>query len=85
MALAVAGRSQREGTRTGLWGAAQAVAAGFGGLSGALLVDILRRVRPDVQAFGSVFLFKALLFVVAAFMAAKIMDRLPLQIRVPGE
>ena len=35
MALAGEGREAREGTRMGLWGAAQAVAAGFGGLAGA--------------------------------------------------
>jgi BCD family chlorophyll transporter-like MFS transporter len=33
MALAGQGRETREGTRMGLWGAAQAVAAGFGGLA----------------------------------------------------
>ncbi|MBC7181470.1 MAG: BCD family MFS transporter, partial [Roseovarius sp.] len=35
MALAGQGREAREGTRMGLWGAAQAMAAGFGGLMGA--------------------------------------------------
>jgi len=35
MALAGQGREKREGTRMGLWGAAQAIAAGFGGLAGA--------------------------------------------------
>ena len=70
----------------GLWGAAQAVAAGFGGLLGALLVDLLRRGLPDVQAFGLVFLFEAALFVIAALMAARVMDRqsLPATL-VPGE
>lgn len=89
MALAGAGRGRREGTRMGLWGAAQAVAAGFGGLSGAVLVDILRhalpRPLPDVQAFGSVFLFEALLFVIAAGLAARVIDRAPLHALVPGE
>ena len=36
MALAGDGRQGRAGTRMGLWGAAQAMAAGFGGLVGAL-------------------------------------------------
>ncbi len=75
MALAGEGRDKREGTRMGLWGAAQAVAAGFGGLAGAALVDILRLSFPDVQAFGAVFLFEAMIFVAAAVMAGKIMDR----------
>ncbi len=86
MALAGQGREQREGTRMGLWGAAQAVAAGFGGLVGAGMVDVLRALFTDTQAFGSVFLFEATLFVAAATMAAKIMDRrVPSATLVPGE
>ena len=86
MALAGEGREQREGTRMGLWGAAQAVAAGFGGLTGAAMVDLLRVNLNDVQAFGSVFVFEAALFVAAALMAVKIMDRraTPAAL-VPGE
>ena len=86
MALAGVGREQREGTRMGLWGAAQAVAAGFGGLTGAAMVDLLRVSLNDVQAFGSVFVFEAALFVAAALMAVKIMDRraTPAAL-VPGE
>ncbi len=75
MALAGQGRGRREGTRMGLWGAAQAIAAGFGGLMGAGAVDLLRGPLTDTQAFGSVFLAEALLFITAAWMAARIMDR----------
>ena len=75
MALAGEGRARREGTRMGLWGAAQAVAAGFGGLTGAALVDLGRIGLGDARAFGSVFLFEAALFLTAALMAMKIMDR----------
>jgi BCD family chlorophyll transporter-like MFS transporter len=86
MALAGEGRARREGTRMGLWGAAQAVAAGFGGLMGAALVDVLRLSMSDVQAFGSVFLIEAALFVAAALMAARVMDRArPVPALVPGE
>ncbi len=86
MALAGAGRGHREGTRMGLWGAAQAVAAGFGGLTGTILADLLRHGLPDVQAYGLVFLFEALLFVISAFMAARVMDRVSLPATlVPGE
>jgi len=86
MALAGEGRGRREGTRMGLWGAAQAVAAGFGGLMGAALVDLLRMSMHDVQAFGTVFLIEAVVFVVAALMAAKVMDqRLPAASLIPGE
>jgi BCD family chlorophyll transporter-like MFS transporter len=75
MALAGEGRERREGTRMGLWGAAQAVAAGFGGLFGAGLADVLRLSLPDLQAFGSVFVIEAAVFVAAALMAARIMER----------
>jgi len=86
MALAGEGRARREGTRMGLWGAAQAVAAGFGGLLGAAMVDLLRIGLPDADAFGSVFLFEAALFVGAALMAARVMDRVrPVPALVPGE
>ena len=86
MALGGEGRSRREGTRMGLWGGAQAVAAGFGGLLGAALVDLLRTGLGDVEAFGSVFLFEAALFVAAALMAARVMDRVrPVPALVPGE
>ena len=74
MALASEGRGQREGTRMGLWGAAQAIAAGFGGLTGAVLVDIARNFAPDGPAFGAVFAFEALLFLAAAMMAARVME-----------
>ncbi|SER84832.1 MFS transporter, BCD family, chlorophyll transporter [Tranquillimonas rosea] len=88
MALAGQGREAREGTRMGLWGAAQAIAAGFGGLFGAGAVDVMRQVTGDATAFGAVFVFEAALFLAAALMAARIMDRTappaPTQL-VPGE
>jgi BCD family chlorophyll transporter-like MFS transporter len=86
MALAGEGRERREGTRMGLWGAAQAIAAGFGGLVGAAMADILRLTLTNTQAFGAVFLFEASLFIAAAVVAAKIMDRkMPSATLVPGE
>jgi BCD family chlorophyll transporter-like MFS transporter len=89
MALAGEGRGQREGTRMGLWGAAQAMAAGFGGLLGAAAVDAMRAVVSDPSAFGTVFLAEAALFLVAAVMALRIMDRAPARAAspslVPGE
>jgi BCD family chlorophyll transporter-like MFS transporter len=86
MALAGQGRERREGTRMGLWGAAQAIAAGFGGLLGAAMADTLRLIVTDTQAFGAVFLFEASLFIAAAVVAAKIMDRtMPSATLVPGE
>ena len=75
MALAGEGRAAREGTRMGLWGAAQAIAAGFGGLLGAAAVDALRvLLAEDAAAFGAVFMAEAILFVAAAVMATRIME-----------
>jgi len=75
MALAGEGRGAREGTRMGLWGAAQAIAAGFGGLLGAASVDGLRALLgEDAPAFGTVFMAEAVLFLAAAFMATRIME-----------
>ena len=88
MALAGEGRGAREGTRMGLWGAAQAIAAGVGGVLGAGAVDLARHVMPNASAFGIVFVAEALLFGVAAVLAARIIEgrREPsLGTLVPGE
>lgn len=88
MALASDGRTRREGTRMGLWGAAQAIAAGFGGLTGAAAVDVLRLSLPDGPAFGAVFTFEAALFLAAALMALRILTSTaapPSGALVPGE
>lgn len=74
MMLAGEGRRAREGTRMGLWGAAQAIAAGFGGLLGAVLVDVLRPFLTDARAFGTVFLVEAALFVASALLAARVLS-----------
>ena len=75
MALAGQGRERREGTRMGLWGAAQAIAAGAGGLVGATAADILRvAMGSDASAFGAVFLFEAAIFLAAALMAMRVID-----------
>ncbi|MDB4053466.1 BCD family MFS transporter [Octadecabacter sp.] len=86
MSLAGEGRQRREGTRMGLWGAAQAIAAGFGGLMGAAMVDIARTVTTDATAFGAVFIIESAVFVCAAILAIKVMDRTPIAATlVPGE
>jgi BCD family chlorophyll transporter-like MFS transporter len=89
MALAGEGRAEREGTRMGLWGAAQAIAAGFGGLVGAGLADAMRTVMTDPSAFGTVFILEAMLYIASAYMAVRIMDRNPTLaphgVAVPGE
>lgn len=51
----------------GLWGAAQALAFGLGGLLGTSLSDIARFFMDSPgAAYGLVFAFEALLFLVAA-------------------
>jgi BCD family chlorophyll transporter-like MFS transporter len=74
MALAGEGREAREGTRMGLWGAAQAVAAGLGGVLGAGAVDLARQFTTTPTAFGLVFIAEAGLFVLATLMAQQIIE-----------
>lgn len=79
MKLAGEGRGQREGTRVGLWGAAQAIAFGAGGLIGATASDLTRSlIETPGLAYGAVFLAEALLFVVAARLALQINGRQPI-------
>ncbi len=87
MQLAGEGRGAREGTRMGLWGASQAIAAGFGGLTGAALADVLRTVTTDATAFGLTFLLEAGLFLASALVAARVVGgaAAPRARLVPGE
>jgi len=73
MSLASAGRVGREGTRMGLWGAAQAIGFALGGLFGAAASDLARwLLGAPAPAYASVFLLEALMFVAAAALAARI-------------
>ena len=73
MRLAGEGRSSREGVRMGLWGAAQAIAFGVGGLAGAVASDVARwALGAPGPAYASVFALEAGLFVVSAVLAARI-------------
>jgi MFS transporter, BCD family, chlorophyll transporter len=73
MALVGAGRGSLAGVRMGLWGAAQAIAFGLGGLAGTLESDLLRFVMAKpASAYGVVFASEAALFVVAATMVTRI-------------
>jgi BCD family chlorophyll transporter-like MFS transporter len=57
----------------GLWGAAQAVAFGLGGLVGTAASDLARwLIGSPGLAYASVFAFEALLFVVSAVLAARL-------------
>lgn len=73
MGLASEGRSQREGTRMGLWGASQAIAFGIGVFLGAVAVDLMRLVfETNTQAYAAVFALEAVLFVWSALIAYKV-------------
>lgn len=73
MSLAGAGAHAREGTRMGLWGAAQAVGFALGGLFGSAASDLARWLLGDAaRAYGSVFALEAGMFVVSAALAWRI-------------
>ncbi len=75
MRMAGVGRERREGTRMGLWGAAQAIAFGLGGLIGASASDVARwLLGSPASAYASVFFAEALLFVVAARLAWQVVQ-----------
>lgn len=71
--LAGRGDDGQEGIRMGLWGAAQAIAFGLGGLIGASAVDAGRRLLgDDGAAFELVFVVEALMFVAAAWLGLRL-------------
>jgi BCD family chlorophyll transporter-like MFS transporter len=73
MALASQGRESREGTRMGLWGAAQAIAFGIGGFLGTVMSDAARLLLGSpAAAYVTVFAAEALLFLWSAWLAAHI-------------
>jgi len=73
MRLASEGRASREGVRMGLWGAAQAIAFGVGGLAGAAASDVARMLIGSTgAAYATVFALEAVLFLVAAVLASRI-------------
>jgi BCD family chlorophyll transporter-like MFS transporter len=73
MRLAGEGRASREGVRMGLWGAAQALAFGLGGLAGAAASDLARwAIGAPGPAYATVFALEAALFLVSAVLAARI-------------
>jgi MFS transporter, BCD family, chlorophyll transporter len=76
MAMAGQGRSSCEGVRMGIWGAAQGIAFGFGGLFGTIAVDLSRIfIGAPVPAYSAVFVAEALLFLVSAILAINISGR----------
>lgn len=75
MQLVGSGRSSREGVRMGLWGGAQAIAFGLGGLSGAAVSDLGRLVSGSLgPAYAAVFLAQAVMFLWAAHLSGRVFD-----------
>jgi BCD family chlorophyll transporter-like MFS transporter len=73
MTLAGTGRESREGVRMGLWGAAQAVAFGLGDLVGTAASDLARYfLGSPASAYALVFFAEAIVFVIAAVLAARV-------------
>jgi len=82
--------SEKEGStgvRMGVFGAAQAVAAGLAGLIATGMLDLIRLVLPDTAAYATVFTLEAALFGAAAVMALRILGQAPASppILQPGE
>jgi BCD family chlorophyll transporter-like MFS transporter len=73
MRLANEGRGSREGVRMGLWGAAQAIAFGLGGLVGTGASDLARYlIASPGTAYAFVFALEALAFIASALLAWRI-------------
>jgi BCD family chlorophyll transporter-like MFS transporter len=78
MRLAGQGGAGREGTRMGLWGAAQAAAFGLGGLLGTAASDLAHALLGEERtAYAAVFAMQALMFTVSAALAWRLRDGPP--------
>lgn len=73
MMLASEGQKSREGTRIGLWGAAQAFAFGLGGFLGTAGVDLARSLLDSTAtAYALVFATEGLVFLLSGVLAARL-------------
>lgn len=73
MRLAGEGGEGREGTRMGLWGAAQALAFGLGGLLGTAASDLAHALLGEQSsAYAAVFGLQAIMFAVSAAVATRL-------------
>lgn len=72
------------GTRMGVFGAAQAIAAGLAGLIATGTLDLARTALPDGAAYSLVFGIEAVLFLAAALVAIRILGA-PAPMLQPGE
>ncbi len=73
MGLMARGGNRHEGMRMGIWGAAQAIAFGLGGIAGTFAVDVVRWLTgSSLYAYSTVFVIQAILFATSAILAAEI-------------
>ncbi|WP_422037730.1 BCD family MFS transporter [Roseibium sp.] len=73
MVLAGSGKTSNEGVRMGVWGAAQAVSFGLGGVAGTIVLTLGRWFTGnDATAFTLVFALEAVLFLMSALVALRI-------------
>lgn len=74
------------GTRMGVFGAAQAIAAGLAGLIATGILDLARLALPMEAAYGTVFGIEAVLFLAAALVAGRLLHTRAYQPTLqPGE
>ena len=79
-------REGATGTRMGVFGAAQAIAAGLAGLMATGILDAARLAMSDAAAYATVFGLEAALFLLAALVALRLIDRpAPAVLVQPGE
>lgn len=85
MILAGGGRKANEGMRMGVWGAAQAISFGLGGLAGTVALTLGRwATAQDGTAFAIVFALEAVLFLMSAGIAMRIGSGRPERSRSPA-
>ena len=88
MGLASGGVRAREGTRMGVFGAAQSIGFALGASLGAASLDLLRAVLGRLaEAYATVFAAEGVMFLVAAALAARAVGTrpAPAALAVPGE
>lgn len=89
MGLASDGKEAREGTRMGIFGAAQSVGFALGASFGATALDILRGTLGLLQeAYATVFIIEGFMFLVAAAIAlraAQIVHQGSMPAQIPAE
>ncbi|MEM6638316.1 MAG: BCD family MFS transporter [Pseudomonadota bacterium] len=73
MSMVSEGHENRDGVRMGVWGAAQAIAFGLGGVIGTALVDVVQWLTGSTPtAYGLAFVLQAALFVAATLIAVSL-------------